>query len=70
MSYKIAALVALFAAGTLAGCNGEDKLTGTAKDIPPGFVRQAPPLDWSPKDLAKSGVLNKSRGGVAGVRHP
>lgn len=46
----------------LPGCGGEDRLTGTPKDLPPGYMPPAPPLTQSPKDLAgmKKGKSAKS----------
>ena len=56
MRSAIAIGVAFFLIGTLPGCGGGDgdRLTGTPKDLPPGFMPPAPPLTQSPKDLAKT----------------
>lgn len=58
MTLAIAAPLLL--AGTLAGCGGEDRLTGTPKDLPAGYMPPAPPLTQSPKDLAGSMKKGKS----------
>jgi hypothetical protein len=46
------AIAATLLAGILSGCGGDDQLTGTPKDLPPGYMPPAPPLTQSPKDLA------------------
>ena len=46
--------VALLLIGILSGCGGEDRLTGTPEDLPPGTMPPAPPLTQTPKDLATS----------------
>ena len=37
-----------------AGCDSEDKLTGTPTNLPPNTMPPAPPLTQTPADLAKS----------------
>lgn len=36
------------------GCWGEDRLSGTPTDLPPGTMPAAPPLTQSPADMAKT----------------
>lgn len=49
-----AALAAALIAALAPGCGSEDRLAGTPKDLPPGTMPPAPPLEQTPLDLAKS----------------
>jgi hypothetical protein len=37
-----------------AGCDSEDKLSGTPTNLPPNTMPPAPPLTQTPADLAKA----------------
>lgn len=57
----------LFLVGSIfssAGCDSEDKLSGTPKNLPPNTMPPAPPLTQTPADLAKT-VKGGSKKGPA-----
>jgi hypothetical protein len=65
MRSALAAGAALLAIGLGPGCGREDRLAGTPKDLPPGFMNPAPPLQGgAPRDVAKSLKGGRARPGA------